>query len=211
VKNLSSKFFLFISLGFLSANPIHAQETDDEYSYCFLCHGASGQGNIAIQAPAIAGISESYLHRQLDSYRNAYRGSDYSADPAGAEMLSVAQQLTSAQNEGIINFLAPYKNQSATHSGLDGDADEGKAHYEQQCSACHGNDGQGSDILMTDALTNLNDWYLVSSFNKYRDGTRGGNPDDTPAHQMHLFVQALPEDFPINDIAAYLRSKTISQ
>ena len=42
------------------------------YATCASCHGANGEGNQALNAPAIAGQQEWYLTRQLKNYQDTY-------------------------------------------------------------------------------------------------------------------------------------------
>ena len=45
------------------------------YVTCGACHGARGQGNVALQAPKLAGQEDWYLKRQLANFRAGIRGS----------------------------------------------------------------------------------------------------------------------------------------
>jgi cytochrome c553 len=55
------------------------------YAACAACHGAKGEGNPALQAPALAARSDWYLVTQLANYRNGLRGVD-ARDTYGAQM-----------------------------------------------------------------------------------------------------------------------------
>ena len=44
------------------------------YATCASCHGANGEGNQALNAPAIAGQMEWYRPRQVMNWKNGVRG-----------------------------------------------------------------------------------------------------------------------------------------
>ena len=46
------------------------------YATCIACHGAAGEGNKAVNAPAVAGQHDWYTVRQLEHYFSGVRGSD---------------------------------------------------------------------------------------------------------------------------------------
>ena len=46
------------------------------YTTCAACHGVNAEGNEVLAAPALTGINDWYLVRQLQNYRSGARGSD---------------------------------------------------------------------------------------------------------------------------------------
>jgi len=62
------------------------------YAACAGCHGARGEGNPALQAPALAARSDWYLVTQLANYRKGLRGAD-ERDVHGAQMRAVIAAL----------------------------------------------------------------------------------------------------------------------
>lgn len=62
------------------------------YETCVACHGARGEGNAALQAPALASRSDWYLVAQLVNYREGLRGVD-ERDVYGAQMRAIAVTL----------------------------------------------------------------------------------------------------------------------
>jgi cytochrome c oxidase subunit 2 len=173
------------------------------YSYCTVCHGPHGNGDVAIAAPAIAGIEPWYLAEQLKAYRERLRGKDFEADPAGTEMRIVAGDLTDKQIAEVARYIGKLGIERKNPS-LPGDPVNGKQLYAAQCAACHGAQADGNAALHAPALSRLNDWYIVASYKRYRSGVRGNSADNAPGNQMHQIAQALPEAFPINDVSAYL-------
>ena len=74
----------------LASSPIFASEKGKAlYQTCIACHGASGEGNKALKAPALAGQQQAYLQRQLEHFKNGVRGAD-AADVEGAQIDSDA-------------------------------------------------------------------------------------------------------------------------
>ena len=76
------------------------------YRVCSYCHGADGQGIRAMNAPRAAGMSDWYLARQLENFREGVRGS-HSSDFYGFQMGLMAGV---ARDEKAINDLVAYIN-----------------------------------------------------------------------------------------------------
>lgn len=62
------------------------------YQSCAACHGATAEGNQSLGAPALRGLNDWYLARQLRSYRDGLRGKN-SADTYGVQMAATAALL----------------------------------------------------------------------------------------------------------------------
>ena len=73
-----------------------AEPAPDGYAACVACHGAAGEGNAALQAPALAGQDAAYLERQLVNYKRKVRGGD-PRDTLGAQMGPMAARKSSAR------------------------------------------------------------------------------------------------------------------
>ena len=173
---------------------------------CAACHGAAGQGNQALAAPALTQLSAQYLQRQLTHFVGGVRGS-HPDDSAGKRMaLSVANLSESdiASLATLITMELPPAQPPAT---IKGNADRGKDYYVNICSACHGGNALGNDALGAPALAGVNDWYLLSSYQSYLDGIRGAHPDDVYGAQMARLAPALANRDDINDVIAYIASK----
>jgi cytochrome c oxidase subunit II len=74
------------------------------YETCASCHGESGQGNWATNAPRIANMSDWYLARELQNFRQGIRGR-HPQDFNGAQMAEMAKALGDDQ---AINDLLDY-------------------------------------------------------------------------------------------------------
>lgn len=66
------------------------------YEQCAACHGARGEGNAAMQAPALASASDWYLLAQLRNYASGIRGATEPEGP-GTQMRAIALALPDAQ------------------------------------------------------------------------------------------------------------------
>ncbi len=170
---------------------------------CAACHGAAGEGNRALGAPALTQLSTVYLARQLSHFVNGVRGA-HPDDAAGKRMaLSVANLSESDISDlaALITTELPPARPAATISG---DAVRGEDYYVNICSACHSGNGQGNDALGAPALAGLNDWYLKSSYQSYLEGIRGTHPDDFYGAQMARLAPALAKGDDIDDVIAFI-------
>ena len=73
------------------------------YETCAACHGARGEGNAALQSPALAARSDWYLAMQLSNYKAGLRGAD-ERDTYGAQMRAIAATL--ADDKAISDVVA---------------------------------------------------------------------------------------------------------
>jgi cytochrome c oxidase subunit 2 len=76
------------------------------YRSCAACHGANGEGIWALNAPGLAGMTDWYIARQLQYFKNGVRGSDR-GDAYGHQMQLLA---TSLRDEQAINDVVAYIN-----------------------------------------------------------------------------------------------------
>ncbi len=75
------------------------------YATCAACHGASGEGNRQLNAPALAGQSDWYLVRQLEKYRTGARGYD-PADALGQQMKAATAVLMADEDvEDVVTYI----------------------------------------------------------------------------------------------------------
>ncbi len=172
------------------------------YAPCMTCHGANGEGNLALNAPGIAGQSETYLVRQLWEFKKGLRGAE-PGDMNGAQMRPMAMALP--DGTAIANVAAYISSMPATVPPVtvEGDAASGEKQYISKCGACHGGKGWGNEALFTPRLTMLGDAYVVRQVRKFRDGMRGAHKDSTYGKQMALMAKTVTDE-ELNDIAAFL-------
>lgn len=76
------------------------------YTTCAGCHGRDGRGNWGTNAPRLAGMSDWYLVRQLENFRQGVRGA-HADDLYGMQMAMMAASL---RDEAAIQDLVAYIN-----------------------------------------------------------------------------------------------------
>ena len=96
-----------------------------QYATCMACHGPSGEGNPALNAPRLAGQQAWYVGRQLRAFRAGLRGT-HQNDTYGAQMRAFATMLP---DEAAIRNLAAYVETLPGHepqTTVSGDAKRGR-------------------------------------------------------------------------------------
>ena len=73
------------------------------YAACVSCHGAKGEGNAQLQAPALAARSDWYLVTQLRNYKLGLRGAD-PRDTYGAQMRAIVAALP--DDQAVVDVVA---------------------------------------------------------------------------------------------------------
>ena len=76
------------------------------YVACASCHGAKGEGNATLSAPALASRSDWYLVQQIVNYQKEVRGAD-ERDTYGAQMRAIVATLP---DEKAVNDVVAYIN-----------------------------------------------------------------------------------------------------
>jgi cytochrome c553 len=168
---------------------------------CGVCHGGTGGGNPDIAAPAIAGLPEWYVKAQLGKFRDGIRGA-HADDAEGLRMRPMARTLPATDVDPIAAYVASLPPQGPDRS-LHGDPEKGKALY-ATCTACHGPDGKGMEVLNAPPIVQLDDWYVASTLKKFKSGVRGANPKDTTGMQMAPMAKTLKTDEDVLNVIAYI-------
>ena len=175
------------------------------YATCAACHGTDGEGNAALNAPGLAGQSESYLVRQLWDFRDGRRGKE-PGDAAGAQMIPMASVLPDGDAiKSIAAYISslPPAQPAAT---IEGDMANGQKLFTSKCGACHGGKGWGNEALFTPRLTVIGDWYLLRQVNNFRENMRGVHKDAKYGQQMAMMAKTVSDE-ELNDIAAFLNAQ----
>lgn len=175
-----------------------------QYQVCAACHGPEGQGQLALNAPKLAGLEPWYLKKQLMNYRNGIRGV-HENDVYGRQMAPMAATLaTDAALNNVIAHIQTFPD-TATAATIDGNADAGRRTY-AYCAYCHGREGQGLQPMNAPRMAGMNDWYLKRQLVKFRDGIRGQHPKDYYGKQMSFMGRTLTTDKMIDDVVAYINT-----
>lgn len=179
-------------------------EAIDAVVACAVCHGPSGEGKPALGTPRIGGLSESYLARQLEHFRESIRGEN-EEDAFGTRMRAMSLTLEgAAEVEAMARYFSTLEPPPAPES-VNGDAERGKQLY-AVCAACHGTGGEGNEELNAPALRGQHDWYIVRQLENFQQGWRGGNERDVYGKQMVPIVETLEGRQDFIDLAAYINT-----
>jgi len=189
--------------GLAAAGEAHSGEA--LYKTCIACHGADGAGNASLNAPGIAGQSESYLARQLWDFRDGRRGKE-PGDATGAQMLPMAAALPDGEAVAKVAAYIAAMPAVQPEATVEGDAANGQKLFTSKCGACHGGEGWGNEALYTPRLTVIGDWYLLRQVAKFKESMRGADKDSKYGQQMAMMAKTVSEE-ELNDIAAFLNGQ----
>lgn len=175
------------------------------YAVCAACHGANGEGNVALNAPKLAGQSAWYLERQLHLFKSGARGT-HEKDTFGKMMAPMAATL--ADGSAVADVVAYIASLPDTRpaSTIKGNADKGRARW-ATCAACHGAEGQGIAATNAPRLQGMNDWYMATQLKNFREGVRGAHAQDIYGGQMGLVSEMLRDDAAVGDMLAYINTR----
>ncbi|MGB8330148.1 MAG: c-type cytochrome [Polyangiales bacterium] len=175
----------------------------DLYDGCVQCHGARGEGNQDLGAPAIAGLQRWYVKAQVRKFKRSQRGW-HADDAAGKRMQPMAQTLNTDQKVDLISaYVAsmPRTNPAPTLEG--GNPATGKIYF-ATCVQCHGADARGNIDEFGAPLAGASDWYLLRQLQNFKAGVRGTHPDDVMGAKMRPFSMTLPTEQAMKDVIAYI-------
>lgn len=175
------------------------------YAVCAACHGPNGEGNIALNAPKIAGQEDWYIRRQIAYYKAGVRGSQ-PGDLYGPQMAPMAATLATDALVGNVAAYVASLPDTAAQETVTGNVDTGRLLYEPTCGVCHSTSGEGIWAVNAPKLAGMSDWYLVRQLQYFKSGVRGAHPGDEYGFQMTSMVQALKDDQAINDVVAYINT-----
>ena len=178
-----------------------AAAMDDRY--CTTCHGVEGIGNIAIEAPRLAGMEAWYLKRQLENFSAGIRGT-HEEDVQGIAMRPMAAKLSDESIADIVDWVGDWEYVPA-EATVEGNVRQGRTAF-QACAACHGANAQGNEALGAPALAGQNDWYLLTQLRNFRAGFRGSHQEDTFGSQMVTMSKTLTDDQAVIDVVSYINT-----
>lgn len=186
-----------------TASPADISLGQAHYQLCAACHGAAGEGNKQLNAPALAGQSSWYLRRQLQHYQQGRRG-NAEGDLFGAQMIAMANTVADpATMDHLLAYIATLP--TAQAGTTDGDVLRGQKIY-RSCASCHGNAAEGNYAMNAPRLAGVDSWYLARQLSYFKQRVRGNHPDDFYGAQMSLIAQSLQSERDIADVVAYINS-----
>ena len=170
---------------------------------CMTCHGGYGLGSAVVGGPKLAGMEGWYIKRQLEGFRNSFRGTDKAYIPS-YEMRATAAVLTDAEINKVIADIGKWPDAAAAPT-LEGNSERGAQLY-GTCASCHGAVGEGNEALGAPALANRSDWYLLRQLERFSSGERGAHTDDIAGKQMRAMMTTLPDADSQRDVVAYINT-----
>ena len=207
IKGAALGLLFGLLLGFAAASAHGAGDASAgqaPYAVCAACHGQQGEGNVAMNAPKIAGQEAWYLRRQLDAYRNGLRGTA-TGDVYGMQMRPMAMAVSDPTAiDNLIAYIGTLPKADSPPT-VAGDVAAGQAAY-AVCAACHGQAAEGNEAMGGPRLAGQNDWYLVRQINNYNKGLRGYDPKDSYGAQMRPMAATLSTEEAVNNVVAYINT-----
>jgi cytochrome c553 len=145
------------------------------FGVCARCHLPEAWGNADGTYPQLAGQHVNVLMKQLLDIRNGTRHSSL--------MFPFVQQRTIGGYQELSNVVAyiatlpmnpahskgPWKKGTAEYQ-------QGKTIYQQNCSSCHGEDGEGSNELVYPKLQGQHFYYMSQQLERIKNGLRVVHP-----------------------------------
>ena len=196
------KFLLTAALIFLPFAGIQAQSnTPEGLEFCTVCHGSQLMGNANIAAPRLSGLPAWYVESQLLNFKSGLRGM-HASDAAGAEMQQMVTELSDEEISAIAEWVGTTES-AHPEATISGDIAAGEQLY-LTCSACHGASGEGMQALNAPPVVGLNDWYIKTQLEHYRDNIRGNAPGDTNGMLMKASMSLVQSDEDIINLVAYI-------
>jgi len=182
----------------------NAQAGAASYAVCSACHGQRGEGNVALNAPKLAGLEGWYIRRQIHNFQNGIRGAA-EGDIYGAQMAPMARTL--ANDTAMANVIAYIDTlpDNPTEATVFGDPEHGEKLF-MTCAVCHGKDAKGIWSTNAPRLAGASDWYLKRQLMNFHDRIRGGHDDDIYGEQMHMMALTLEDEAAMEDLVAYINT-----
>jgi len=163
----------------------------------------NGAGSEAVKAPNLTGLSQAYLQRQLQHFREDVRGDD-ARDAEGQMMRAMATSLGDDEIKQLSQYIARLPRQPAPKPERSAGF-TGRGLY-SGCTSCHGAQAEGFDELGAPRLAGQHGWYLKAQLLKFRAGLRGAHTDDTFGQQMRTMASAIRDDAAIDTLVSHIGS-----
>lgn len=181
-------------------------------THCSLCHGASGEGYAADNAPALA--NPDYLSIASDAFLEAAIRDGRPGTPMSAWGASHDGPLSTLDVLDLVALLRSWSTlpfEDVSSIVVSGNATAGATHYARECASCHGASGEGSGAV---TLNNANfhdtasDGFIRRTIERGRRGTpmasfaeflTATEIDDVVAFVRTLREEPEPEELPVED------------
>ena len=201
---MTSSSLLRAALAALLLATMPAAAGDSYQTHCAQCHGAEAQGNEALGAPNLSLLSEQYIKRQLQGFKEGWRSSD---DSYTQSMIAAIAPLDAPTLASATTAIAALPDSGAAAPSAEvGNVARGRDLYTAYCGACHGTNAVGNDALGAPNLLGLSGDYLKRQYLHFAEGRRGAHLDDRYGQQMARLSKALKDPQLIDDVTAYVVS-----
>lgn len=202
---IRSILFLSLFIPMLSLQAADVAKGKKHYQMCAACHGDDGAGIKLLGAPRLAGQESWYVKLQLTKFQKGIRGAD-KKDIFGRQMAAMAKILPDEQAlDDVVAYVATLKSDAGHDKIVGGDATKGAASY-ATCVACHGDKGQGMEVLKAPRLKDQHGWYALRQLANFKSGIRGAHPSDAEGALMRPMAMILADEQAMKDVIAYIDS-----
>ena len=169
---------------------------------CFSCHGVSGEGNLLIKSPSIAGLPAWYVTAQLENFRHDRRGFD-PQDIEGQLMRAAAKTLDDKGIIAVADYVAQLKRVLPVQT-IAASTTAGELLFNERCMECHRFNAEGEIVFGSAPLVGLQDWYLKSQLIKFKNGRRGVLKEDPNGQKMAFASSYIEDEDTLISVIAYL-------
>jgi cytochrome c553 len=203
---LLAPLFIAASLGHAAEQPGQQDSGKEVNGPCAACHGEFGQGGKRGEYPRIAGQRPAYLEQQLRNFRSRQRMNlpmfpyTQERELSDADIKAVSAYLAGIElptkppefkdtDDALTRLLAMEKVMIIPR--LEGDLENGKRNYDENCAHCHGKTGRGIGRfpMLVGQYTN----YLQRQIDLYLKGER---PHDQVTDEEEEDSKVQPADKP---------------
>ncbi len=164
----------------LKANLEHGKAI---YRNCALCHSPEGWGNPSGRFPQIAGQHQKVIIKQLADIRAKNRDNPTMYPFSRSTYLKDAQAM--ANVAAYVSALPMVPNNAL---GRGDDLEKGKKIYEDNCTKCHGSNGEGSDKDYYPRIQGQHYQYILRQMQWIKSGKRR-NADTKMVKQINAFSE----------------------
>jgi len=164
----------------LEANIANGKKT---YQTCALCHSPEGWGNPVGRYPQIAGQHPKVIIKQLADIRAKNRDNPTMYPFAQSTYLKGAQGMVDVA--AYISQLPMVPNNAL---GKGDDLEKGKKLYKDNCTKCHGENGEGDNKEYYPRIQGQHYGYLLRQLQWIKSGKRR-NADEKMTKQIHGFAE----------------------
>ncbi len=202
-----------VSLPLSAANLEIGEEINE---VCAGCHGEYAEGGKEGEYPRLAGLPARYIEVELRRFKSRERlnhpmvpytkerelpEEDLTDVAAYLETIELYAQLPEIEDEENFNAYERLLQSKRLLNirRLEGEYEEGESLYQQECSSCHGKEGEGKQSKAIPMLRGQYSNYLMKQFNAYRSGERR-HDEESPAESIFLDFG----DDQLHNLLAYL-------